>query len=186
MKRLLLPHWCRPAGVALWAVALIFGVVALYDWVHMTPEWASALLGPRLAEPDFDFPTWSRLIYDRVQTQASNGEMTWYGAGDAPHTFNPFIALGLYIGGVMIFCSKEKREDEMTRHERLQSLLITLYITIALHIACYVCALSPAGAPTFLAQAIYNNFAVMMIILPAVHLIRRWQLKRNLKEEIIL
>lgn len=186
MKRLLLPHWCRPIGIAIWVVAITTGLVAIYNWVHLTPEWAHALLGPKLANPDFDFPTWSRLIYDKVQTEAPNGELMWYGAGDAPHTFNPLIALGLYIGGAMIFCSREKVEDEMTINERLRSLWIALCINIALHIACYACAFIPMGAPTFLVQNIYNNFAIFMVILPAVHLLRRWLATRNLKEEIIL
>ena len=62
MKRFLLPRFCRPIGIALWVVALVWGFTMIYDWVYTTPEWAHALLAPRLAEEGFEFPTWSRLI----------------------------------------------------------------------------------------------------------------------------
>ena len=97
MKRFLLPHFCRPIGIAVWLVAIIWGFGLIYDWVHTTPQWAYALLGPRLQEESFEFPIWSRLIYDRVQTTAPNGELCWYGDVAAPHLFNPLLALAIYI-----------------------------------------------------------------------------------------
>ncbi len=186
MKRFLLPHFCRPIGIAVWLVAIIWGFGLIYDWVHTTPQWAYALLGPRLQEESFEFPIWSRLIYDRVQTTAPNGELCWYGDVSAPHLFNPLLALAIYIGAALIFFSKEKIEDEMAISKRLHSLMIAFAINISLLIISYACVFLPSGIPTFLVQIIVNNFAIFMIILPTVYIIQRWLDNRNLKEEIIL
>ena len=186
MKRFLLPHFCRPIGIAVWLVAIIWGFGLIYDWVHTTPQWAYALLGPRLQEESFEFPIWSRLIYDRVQTTAPNGELCWYGDTAAPHLFNPLLALAIYIGAALIFFSKEKIEDEMAISKRLHSLMIAFAINISLLIIGYACVFLPSGIPTFLVQIIVNNFAIFMIILPTVYIIQRWLDNRNLKEEIIL
>ena len=94
MKRFLLPRFCRPIGIALWVAALVWGFTMIYDWVYTTPEWAHALLGPRLTEEGFEFPTWSRLIYDHVQTEAPDGEMKLYGSS-AAYDFNPLLMLAL-------------------------------------------------------------------------------------------
>ena len=185
MKRFLLPRFCRPIGIALWVVALVWGFTMIYDWVYTTPEWAQALLGPRLTEEGFEFPTWSRLIYDHVQTEAPDGKMTWYGSG-ASYDFNPLFMLALTIGAALIFCSREKVEDEMTLQDRMRSLMIAFCTDIAIFIISYLCVLLPHGMPNFLVQTVSNNFAIFMIILPAVYLLRRWLSTRNLKEEIIL
>ena len=185
MKRFLLPRFCRPIGIALWVVALVWGFTMIYDWVYTTPEWAHALLGPRLTEEGFEFPTWSRLIYDHVQTEAPDGKMKWYGSS-AAYDFNPLLMLALTIGAALIFCSREKVEDEMTLQERMRSLMIAFCTDIALFIISYICVLLPHGMPNFLVQTVSNNFAIFMIILPVVHLLRRWLSTRELKEEIIL
>ena len=185
MKRFLLPRLCRPIGIVLWVAALIWGSCLIYDWVHTTPEWAHSLLGPRLSEEGFEFPTWSRLIYDHVQTEAPNGEMTWYGSS-ATYDFNPLLLLTLTIGAILIFCSREKVEDEMTLQERMRSLMIAFALDITLFIISYLCVLLPHGMPNFLVQAVSNNFAVFMFLLPIVYLWRSWRNGQGLKEEIIL
>ena len=86
----------------------------------------------------------------------------------------------------IIRCLSEKIEDEMTLQERMRSLMIAFCIDIALSIISYLCVLLPDGMPNFLVQTVSNNFAIFMIILPAVYLLRRWLSTRNLKEEIIL
>lgn len=42
------------------------------------------------------------------------------------------VIIGIAIGSVFIVCSKEKREDEMTRSIRLSALLNSLYIYVVL------------------------------------------------------
>ena len=96
------------------------------------------------------------------------------------------ISIGLYLSMFLITCSREKVEDEMTLQERMRSLMIAFCTDIALFIISYICVLLPHGMPNFLVQTVSNNFAIFMIILPVVHLLRRWLSTRELKEEIIL
>ena len=186
MKEFLLPRLCRPIGIAIWAGAIIWGMGLIYEWIHTTPEWAHSLIGPKLIEEGFEFPTWSRLIDDQVQTTAPNGEICRYGDSSA-HIFNPLFVLAICIGTVLIFFSKQRVEDEMSLRERLNSLMIAFVINITLFILAYACAFLPNGTPYFLIQIAANNFAVFITLLPAVYLIREWILKRSCnKEEIIL
>ena len=186
MKTLLLPRICRIIGVVIWAGAILLGMGLIYDWVHTTPEWANVMLLTKFQKADFEFPTWSRLIYDRVQTTSPNGELIWYGGTTAYH-FNALITFAICIGAALIFFSKQRVEDEMSQQERLRSLAIALGIDIVLFILSYVSAFLPSGAPTFLVQIAANNFAIFMILLPAVYLTRQWILSRSCnKEEIIL
>lgn len=48
---------------------------------------------------------------------------------------NDTVIIGIVVGALMIVCSKEPQEDEMTRSIRLASLLNSLYIYVILLVA---------------------------------------------------
>lgn len=55
--------------------------------------------------------------------------------GVAETVENDAVIIGIALGAVFIVCSKEAREDEMTRSIRLSALLNALYVYVALLIA---------------------------------------------------
>lgn len=55
--------------------------------------------------------------------------------GVAETVENDAVIIGIALGAVFIVCSKEAREDEMTRSIRLSALLNALYVYVVLLIA---------------------------------------------------
>ena len=55
--------------------------------------------------------------------------------GVAETVENDAVIIGIALGAVFIVCSKEAREDEMTRSIRLSALLNALYVYVAMLIA---------------------------------------------------
>lgn len=57
-------------------------------------------------------------------------------AGTAEIIINDAVIIGAALGAILIVCSKEACEDEMTRALRLSALLNSLYVYVILLIAC--------------------------------------------------
>ena len=70
------------------------------------------------------------------------GEIMFFNVMDLTETAytiaNDIAIIGIALGALFIVCSKERIEDEMTRSIRLSSLLNTIYIYVALLIACTI------------------------------------------------
>lgn len=82
--------------------------------------------------------------------------------GAAWTMINDAIIISIIIGALMIVCSREKTEDEMTRAIRLSSLLNALYAYVAILIVCTICI----NGVTFLLFAILN-----MVLYPIIYVI---------------
>lgn len=75
---------------------------------------------------------------------------------------NDAAIIGVAIGAVFIVCSKEKREDEMTRSIRLAALLNSLYIYVALLIS----------STLFINGMAYLNYALVnLVLLPIIYVV---------------
>lgn len=86
---------------------------------------------------------------------------------------NDAAIIGITIGALLITCSREKIEDEMTRSIRLAALLNSIYIWVILLIAS-----------TLLINGIdYLNFmAINLVLLPVIFVILfRLEMNRYLK-----
>lgn len=75
---------------------------------------------------------------------------------------NDVAIIGIAVGALFIVCSKERIEDEMTGSIRLSSLLNSIYIYVALLVACTV-AINGTG---FLMYAVLN-----LVLLPIIFVI---------------
>lgn len=75
---------------------------------------------------------------------------------------NDVIIIGIAVGAVLIVCSKEVQEDEMTRALRLASLLNSLYIYIILLITSTL---------TLSGRNYLEFMAVNMVLLPIIYVI---------------
>lgn len=71
------------------------------------------------------------------------GVLCYFGAislsGIIETVVNDAIIIGIIIGALMIVCSREKIEDEMSRAIRLASLLNSLYAYVIILITCTIC-----------------------------------------------
>ena len=94
------------------------------------------------------------------------------------YIFNNIAIIGSVIGAILITCSKEKREDEMIAHIRLNSLLTALYINYALLI---VAALAVYDLD-FLNVMMYNMFTILLIFM-AVLRYKIWRMKKGAEDE---
>ena len=75
---------------------------------------------------------------------------------------NDAAIIGVAVGAVFIVCSKEKREDEMTRSIRLAALLNSLYIYVALLIS----------STLFINGMAYLNYALVnLVLLPIIYVV---------------
>ena len=75
---------------------------------------------------------------------------------------NDVAIIGVAVGAVFIVCSKEKREDEMTRSIRLAALLNSLYIYVALLIS----------STLFINGMAYLNYALVnLVLLPIIYVV---------------
>ncbi len=75
---------------------------------------------------------------------------------------NDVAIIGVAIGAMFIVCSKEKREDEMTRSIRLAALLNSLYIYVALLIS----------STLFINGMAYLNYALVnLVLLPIIYVV---------------
>ena len=91
---------------------------------------------------------------------------------------NNIAIIGTIIGAILVTCSKEKREDEMIAHIRLNSLLAALYINYALLI---VAALALYDLD-FLNVMMYNMFTILLIF-TVVFRYKIWRMKKGVEDE---
>lgn len=92
---------------------------------------------------------------------------------EASPALNNIAIIGIVVGGLLATCSREKVEDEMISHIRLNSLLIALYINYALLI---VAALVVYDLD-FLQVMIYQMFTILIVFM----IVFRYQVWRTQK-----
>lgn len=93
-------------------------------------------------------------------------------------TTNNIALIGIVVGGILATCSREKVEDEMISHIRLNSLLIALYINYALLI---VAALTFYDLD-FLQVMIYQMFTILLIFM-VVFRYQVWRTQKGVGDE---
>lgn len=82
--------------------------------------------------------------------------------GVAETVENDAVIIGIALGAVFIVCSKEAREDEMTRSIRLSALLNALYVYVVLVIAS---TLLINGV------AFFQFMVVNLVLLPVIYVV---------------
>lgn len=82
--------------------------------------------------------------------------------GVAETVENDAVIIGIALGAVFIVCSKEAREDEMTRSIRLSALLNALYVYVVLLIAS---TLLINGV------AFFQFMMVNLVLLPVIYVV---------------
>ncbi len=92
---------------------------------------------------------------------------------EASPAMNNIAIIGIVAGGLLATCSREKVEDEMISHIRLNSLLVALYINYALLI---VAALLVYDLD-FLQVMIYHMFTILLVFM----IVFRYQVWRTQK-----
>ncbi len=97
---------------------------------------------------------------------------------EASPAMNNIALIGIVVGGLLATCSREKVEDEMISHIRLNSLLIALYINYALLI---VSALVTYDLD-FLQVMIYQMFTILLIFM-VVFRYRVWRTQKGADDE---
>ena len=86
--------------------------------------------------------------------------------------------IGIAIGGILATCSKEKIEDEMISHIRLNSLLVALYINYAVLIVASLLVYDL----DFLQVMIYQMFTILLVFM-VVFRYQVWRLQRGADDE---
>ena len=94
---------------------------------------------------------------------------------EASPAANNIALVGIIVGGILATCSRERIEDEMISHIRLNSLLVALYINYALLI---VAALVVYNLD-FLQVMIYHMFTILIVFM----VVFRYQVWRTQKGE---
>lgn len=73
-------------------------------------------------------------------------------SGTTGTVVNDIVIIGIALGGLLIACSKERIEDEMTRSLRLAALLNSIYMNTILLICCTI----SFNGVEFLKYAVFN------------------------------
>ena len=97
---------------------------------------------------------------------------------DGSYTMNNIAIIGIVVGSILATCSKEKIEDEMISHIRLNSLLVALYINYALLI---VAALVVYDLD-FLQVMMYHMFTILIVFM-VVFRYQVWRLQKGAGDE---
>lgn len=161
MKRdLLLPRRFRTVGWVILTPTLLLGIYLIFNGMA-TSDLAEGIA--RAVESRRAAPTVATL------RQIGNGIEPW---------LNNLLIIGIIAGSLMITCSRERFEDEMIRHIRLNALLVALYVNFAVVI---VAALFVYGLD-FVDVLVYNLFTLPLLFL-AVFRWRLWRLRKTLGDE---
>ena len=80
---------------------------------------------------------------------------------DGSYTMNNIAIIGIAIGGILATCSREKVEDEMISHIRLNALLIALYVNYAILIVCSLLVYDF----DFVQVMIYQMFTILLVFM---------------------
>ncbi|MBE6214332.1 MAG: hypothetical protein E7131_06620 [Rikenellaceae bacterium] len=94
------------------------------------------------------------------------------------YTMNNIAIIGIAIGGILATCSKEKVEDEMISHIRLNSLLVALYINYAVLIVASLLVYDL----DFLQVMIYQMFTILLVFM-VVFRYQVWRAKGGADDE---
>jgi hypothetical protein len=94
------------------------------------------------------------------------------------YVLNNIAIVGISIGAILVTCSREKVEDEMIQHLRLNSLLIALYVNYAILIVCSLVIYDLA----FLDVMLYNMFTILLIFM-VVFRWKIWRVKKATENE---
>ena len=94
------------------------------------------------------------------------------------YTMNNIAIIGIAIGGILATCSKEKIEDEMISHIRLNSLLVALYINYAVLIVASLLVYDL----DFLQVMIYQMFTILIVFM-IVFRYQVWRAKKGADDE---
>ena len=97
---------------------------------------------------------------------------------DGSYTMNNIAIIGIAIGGILATCSKEKIEDEMISHIRLNSLLVALYINYAVLIVASLLVYDL----DFLQVMIYQMFTILLVFM-VVFRYKVWRLQKGAGDE---
>lgn len=97
---------------------------------------------------------------------------------DTTPTMNNIAIIGITVGGILATCSKEKIEDEMISHIRLNSLLVSLYINYAVLIVASLLVYDL----DFLQVMIYQMFTILLVFM-VVFRCQVWRAKRGADDE---
>jgi hypothetical protein len=97
---------------------------------------------------------------------------------DTTPTMNNIAIIGITVGGILATCSKEKIEDEMISHIRLNSLLVALYINYAVLIVASLLVYDL----DFLQVMIYQMFTILLVFM-VVFRYQVWRLQKGAGDE---
>lgn len=97
---------------------------------------------------------------------------------DTTPTMNNIAIIGITVGGILATCSKEKIEDEMISHIRLNSLLVSLYINYAVLIVASLLVYDL----DFLQVMIYQMFTILLVFM-VVFRYKVWRLQKGAGDE---
>ena len=97
---------------------------------------------------------------------------------DTTPTMNNIAIIGITVGGILATCSKEKIEDEMISHIRLNSLLVALYINYAVLIVASLLVYDL----DFLQVTIYQMFTILLVFM-VVFRYQVWRLQKGAGDE---
>lgn len=151
-KDLLLPYGLKKIGWIVLIPTLLLGILMLIDNFNGYPTYL--------------LPAEGTACYETLSS------------GTLGRALNNIALVGICIGGILVACSRERIEDEMISHIRLNALLTALYINYALLIAAALCTYDVK----FFYIMIYNLLTMLLIFL-AVFRWKLWRLKRSAADE---
>lgn len=151
-KDLLLPYGLKKIGWIVLIPTLLLGILMLIDNFNGYPTYL--------------LPAEGTACYETLSSETLG------------RALNNIALVGICIGGILVACSRERIEDEMISHIRLNALLTALYINYALLIAAALCTYDVK----FFYIMIYNLLTMLLIFL-AVFRWKLWRLKRSAADE---
>lgn len=151
-KELLLPYGLKKIGWIILIPTLLLGILMLIDGFNGYPTYL--------------LPAEGTACYETLSSETLG------------RALNNIALVGICIGGILVACSRERIEDEMISHIRLNALLTALYINYALLIAAALCTYDVK----FFYIMIYNLLTMLLIFL-AVFRWKLWHLKRSVADE---
>ncbi len=97
---------------------------------------------------------------------------------EGSYTMNNIAIIGIAIGGILATCSREKVEDEMISHIRLNALLIALYVNYAILIVCSLLVYDF----DFIQVMIYQMFTILLVFM-FIFRYQVWRLQKGADDE---
>ncbi len=149
MKTMLLPHRYRAIGWWILIPTALLGVVLYFNGFD--------------GLPDFLLPSDQTSRWHQTLTSET-----------AIRLYNNVALIGILVGTLMVACSRERVEDELTTALRLDALLLALYLNTGLVIlaALWIYDFD------FINVMCYNLFTLPVLFL----LLFRWKIRRLRKE----